>query len=63
VRWQFDSLELLRFISQDFDPMNAMCERADMFERLIYERTRAIFLYFDCRSMRLLLIEPRPRTT
>ena len=37
---QFDALELLRFISQDFDPMNAMSERAGMFERLIYKRTK-----------------------
>ena len=43
---QFDSLELLRFISKDFDPLNGMCERAGMFERLIYERTKAIFEYF-----------------
>lgn len=43
---EYDPLELLRFISQDFRGMNAMCERAEMFERLIYERTKAVFEYF-----------------
>jgi hypothetical protein len=27
--------------------MNVMCERGGMFERLIYERTKAIFTYFN----------------
>ena len=27
--------------------MNAMCERAEMFERLIYDRTKALFEYFN----------------
>ena len=43
---QFDPLELLRLISRDFAPMNVMCDRAGMFERRIYERSKAIFEYF-----------------
>ena len=41
-----DRLELLEFLRANFGPMNAMCERGEMFERLIYERTKAIFEYF-----------------
>jgi len=43
----FDRIELIQFVSQDFGPMNELCERAGMFERLIYDRTKAIFEYFD----------------
>ena len=39
----YDRLELLRFISPDFGPMNYLCERAQMFELLIYDRTKAVF--------------------
>lgn len=38
------SVELLR---HDFLPMNAICERAEMFEHLIYDRTKTVFDYFD----------------
>jgi len=41
-----DPLELVRFIGKDFLSMNAICERAEMFEHLIYERTKQVFLYF-----------------
>ena len=41
-----DPLEVLRLIGQDFGPMNAMCDRAEMSERLIYDRTKAVFGYF-----------------
>lgn len=43
----YDRLELVQFIGKDFVPMNAMCEQAGMFERLIYDRTKAVFQYFD----------------
>ena len=46
VKVEFDPLELLEFLRADFLPMNAMCERGGMFDRLIYVRTRAIFEYF-----------------
>ena len=43
---QYDPVELLSFLSRDFGPMNAMCERAEMFESLICERTKAVFQHF-----------------
>ena len=39
-------VELLRFLSGDFTPMNLICERGQMFERLIYDRSKAVFDYF-----------------
>jgi uncharacterized protein YecA (UPF0149 family) len=39
-------LDLLNFIKRDFMPMNAMCERAEMLERGIYDRSKAVFEYF-----------------
>jgi len=44
---QLDPMELLRFVAQDLDPMNEMCERAGLSERAIYDRTKAVFEYFD----------------
>ena len=44
---EYDRLEVLDFIGKDFGPMNAMGERAEMFERLICDRTKAIFDYFE----------------
>ena len=42
-----DPLDLLNFLKRDFSPMNLMCERAEMFERGIYDRTKAVFEYFN----------------
>jgi len=42
-----DPLDLLNFIKHDFAPMNAMCERAEMAERGIYDRSKAVFEYFN----------------
>jgi hypothetical protein len=42
----FDPLDLLNFIKQDFMPMNLMCDRAEMFERRIYGRSKAVFECF-----------------
>ena len=42
----FDPLDALNFIKHDFMRMNLMCERAEMFERRIYDRSKAIFEYF-----------------
>jgi len=39
-------MALGRFIGQDFPPMNALCERAEIFESLIDERTQKVFEYF-----------------
>ena len=38
--------DLVRFISDDLPAMNEMCERADMTEREIYNRSKAVFEYF-----------------
>lgn len=38
--------EFLAFLSRDFAPMNLVCERAEMFEDRIEQRTKAIFEYF-----------------
>ncbi len=46
VAVKYDPLELLRFVSQDFGPMNVMCEQAEMSERMIYDRSKAVFEYF-----------------
>ncbi len=46
VAVEYDRLELLQFLSNDFMPMNAMCERAGMSERLIYDRSQQVFEYF-----------------
>ena len=42
----FDPLDLLNFIKHDFAPMNLMCDRAEMFERRIYDRSKAVFEHF-----------------
>ena len=47
VAVEIDRLQVLDFISTDFAPMNAMCDRAEMHEREIYDRTKAVFECFD----------------
>ncbi len=42
-----DPLDLLDFLKRDFRPMNLMCERAGIFEERIYDRTKAVFEYFN----------------
>ena len=42
-----DPLEVARFISEGFGPMNEMCEKAGMSERQIFDRTKAVFEYFN----------------
>ncbi len=43
---EFDRRELLHFLSRDFAPMNLICDRGQMFERMIYDRSKAVFEYF-----------------
>jgi hypothetical protein len=43
---QCDPMEVAAFIAADFGPMNLMCERAEMFESLIKQRTQDIFAHF-----------------
>jgi len=47
VQVQINPLEVVQFISGGFAPMNEMCERAGMSERQIFERTKAVFGYFN----------------
>jgi hypothetical protein len=47
VQVQISPLEVVRFISGGFVPMNEMCERAGISERQIFERTKAVFGYFN----------------
>ena len=47
VSVEYHRMEQLQFISADFAPMNAICERGGMFEDRIYDRTKAVFGYFD----------------
>jgi hypothetical protein len=47
VQVSVEPLEILKFISGGFGPMNELCERAGMSERQIFERTQAVFGYFN----------------
>jgi hypothetical protein len=47
VKVTCDPLDLIKFIKRDFLPMNLICERAGMSERGIYDRTKAVFEYFN----------------
>ena len=47
VKVSIDPLEVVRFISGGFVPMNEMCERAGMSGRQIFDRTKAVFGYFN----------------
>jgi hypothetical protein len=47
VAVEYNPLDLLRFVSNDFGPMNVMCDRAKMSERMIYDRSKAVFEYFN----------------
>ena len=41
-----EPMEILNFLKRDFLPMNLMCERAEMFEDRIFDRTKAVFEFF-----------------
>jgi hypothetical protein len=47
VQVSLEPLEILQFISGGFVPMNEMCERAGTSERQIFDRTKAVFEYFN----------------
>lgn len=47
VAVEYSPLELVRLVGTDFGPMNIMCDRAEMPERMIYDRTKAVFEYFN----------------
>ncbi len=42
-----DPAQLLRFVQAGFPHMNRLCERGKMSERLIYDRSKAVFEYFN----------------
>jgi len=42
-----DPLDVLKVLKRDFLPMNLMCEQAEISERGIYDRTKAVFEYFN----------------
>ena len=46
VKVEVDPLELLRFVSDGFVPMNEMFERAGQSEAAIYLRTKCVMEYF-----------------
>ncbi len=46
----YDPAEILQFITSDLAPMNVMCDRAEMFEERIDDRTRAVLKYFGLPS-------------
>ncbi len=50
VKVSCDPLEVLRLLQRDLVHMNVICDRAEMFERYIYDRTKAVFDYFDLPS-------------
>ncbi|HOC53996.1 MAG TPA: hypothetical protein PKI20_00095 [Verrucomicrobiota bacterium] len=41
-----DPLDILNFLKRDFVPMNQLCDRAEMFEERVYERSKRVFEYF-----------------
>ncbi len=43
---EFSPRDLVRFISDDFLAKNELCERAEMTECEIYDRSKAVFEYF-----------------
>ena len=47
VQVQFNPLDVVHFMSGGFVTMNEMCERAEMSERQIFKRTKAVFGCFN----------------
>ena len=46
VQVEYEPMELLQFLARDLNHMNAMCDRGQMFESIIYDRSKAVFEYF-----------------
>jgi hypothetical protein len=42
----YDRVEILDFLKRDFVSMNEMCQRAEMFEERVFNRTQQVFNYF-----------------
>jgi hypothetical protein len=41
-----DPMKILNLLKQDFLPMNLLCERAEMYDERIHDRSKAVFEYF-----------------
>jgi hypothetical protein len=41
-----NKVEFIGFLAQNLGTMNLVCERAKMFDALIYDRSKAVFEYF-----------------
>ena len=41
-----DKFEFVGFLAQNLATMNIICERAKMFDTLVYDRSKAVFEYF-----------------
>lgn len=48
---EIDPMELLRFITKGWAPMNEMCERAGLSGQAIYDRSEAIIEYTICPTL------------
>ena len=46
VQVEFEPTELLQFLADDLVHMNSICDRAQMFEHLVEQRTQDVFDYF-----------------
>lgn len=46
VQVAYDPLELVDFLSRHFGPMNEMCDRAELSEMAVFQRTKCVFEYF-----------------
>lgn len=47
VAVEYSPLELVRFVGDDFGPMNVMCDEARIPEQSIFDRSKAVFEYFN----------------
>jgi hypothetical protein len=50
VAVSYDPVEILAFVKAGLEPMNRVCERAEMFEERIEARTKQVFGYFGLKQ-------------
>jgi hypothetical protein len=56
-----DKLEFVGFLAQNLGTMNTICERAKMFDALIYDRSKAVFEYFGLPYVAERPLDPKVR--
>jgi len=39
-------MDFVQFLAENLETMNVICEQANLFESLIYDRSKAVFEYF-----------------